>query len=58
MKNLVGNWEFSPIYTYQTGTYFTVQSNIDSNLNGDTASDRAIFNPNGNPDYRFRHFGD
>lgn len=49
LKNLVGNWEFAPIYTYQTGTLYTVQSATDSNLNGDTASDRAVFNPNGNP---------
>lgn len=49
MKNVVGNWELAPIYTYQTGTYFTVQSGIDSNLNGDAGPDRAIFNPNGNP---------
>ncbi len=49
MKNLVGNWEVAPIYTYQTGTLFTVQSGVDSNLNGDSAPDRTIVNPNGNP---------
>jgi hypothetical protein len=49
MKNLVGNWQFSPIYTYETGEWADVQSGIDSNLNGDTAGDRAIFNPNGVP---------
>jgi len=49
MKNLAGNWELAPIYTYQTGTLFTVQSGVDSNLNGDTAPDRAILNTNGNP---------
>jgi len=48
-KNLVGNWELAPIYTYQTGTLFTVQSAVDSNLNGDTAPDRALVNPNGDP---------
>jgi hypothetical protein len=47
LKNLVGNWEFAPIYTYQTGTLYTVQSGVDSNLNGDSAPDRAIVNPNG-----------
>lgn len=47
IKNLVGNWEFSPIYTYETGEWGDVQSGLDSNLNGDTAGDRAIFNPNG-----------
>ena len=47
MKNLVGNWEVAPIYTYESPEYFTVQSGIDSNLNGDSASDRTILNPNG-----------
>jgi len=47
MKNLVGNWEIAPIYTYQTGTLWTVQSGTDSNLNGDSGPDRGIVNPNG-----------
>jgi Carboxypeptidase regulatory-like domain len=47
MKNIVGNWEFAPIYTYQTGTLVDVQSGIDSNLNGDSAGDRAFVNPAG-----------
>jgi len=50
MKNIVGNWEFAPIYTYQTGTLVDVQSGVDSNLNGDSAGDRAFINPSGNPD--------
>ncbi len=49
MRNLVGNWDISPIYTYQTGTLATVQSGVDSNLNGDTAGDRTFVNPAGNP---------
>jgi hypothetical protein len=49
MKNLVGNWELSPIYTFQTGVFFTPQSGVDSNLNGDSAPDRTIVNPSGNP---------
>jgi hypothetical protein len=49
MKNLVGNWEIAPIYTYQTGTWFTVQSGLDSNLNGDSGGDRAYLNAGGNP---------
>jgi hypothetical protein len=49
MKNLLGNWEVAPIYTYQTGTLATIQSGVDSNLNGDTAGDRASINPTGNP---------
>jgi hypothetical protein len=47
MKNLVGNWEIAPIYTYESPEYFTVQSGVDSNLNGDSAPDRAIVNPAG-----------
>ena len=47
MRNLVGNWELAPVYTYQSGTLIDVQSGIDSNLNGDSAGDRAIINPNG-----------
>ena len=47
MKNVVGNWEIAPIVTYQTGTWATVQSVADANLNGDTAGDRAIINPRG-----------
>ncbi len=47
MKNVVGNWEFAPVYTYQTGTLVDVQSGIDSNLNGDTAGDRTFVNPSG-----------
>ena len=33
MKNIVGNWEIAPVYTYQTGTWATVQSAVvDSNF--------------------------
>ena len=47
MKNIVGNWTFSPVYTFETGEWVTVQSQQDANLNGDSAGDRAIFNPTG-----------
>ncbi len=47
MRNIVGNWEIAPIYIYESPEYFTVQSGIDSNLNGDAAGDRVIVNPNG-----------
>jgi hypothetical protein len=47
MKNVAGNWEVAPIVTYQTGTWATVQSVADANLNGDTAGDRAVINPAG-----------
>jgi outer membrane receptor protein involved in Fe transport len=49
MKNVVGNWQFSPIYTLQAPEYATCQSAVDSNLNGDSASDRCIYNPAGVP---------
>ena len=47
MRNLLGNWEFAPSYIYESPEYFTVQSAIDSNLNGDSASDRAMVDPAG-----------
>jgi len=47
VKNLAGNWEFAPIYTFESGGYYTPQSGIDSNLNGDSAPDRVIVNTTG-----------
>jgi hypothetical protein len=48
MKNVVGNWEVAPIFTYESPQYYTVLSGINSNLNGDsTAIDRTVFNKNG-----------
>lgn len=47
MKNVVGNWLIAPLYTFQSGTWYTVQSGADANLNGDTAGDRVIINPAG-----------
>lgn len=47
MKNLVGNWEVAPIYTFESPESATVQSAADSNLNGDTIGDRTIDNLNG-----------
>jgi hypothetical protein len=47
MKNVVGNWQFSPVYTFETGEWVTAQANQDSNLNGDSAGDRAVFNATG-----------
>ncbi len=48
LKNAVGNWEVAPVYTYQSPEYATVQSGVDSNLNGDAAGDRTVINPHGN----------
>ena len=47
MKNVVGNWQFSPIYTFESPEYATVQSAVDTNGNGDNAGDRSIYNANG-----------
>lgn len=48
-RNLIGNWLFTGTYIYESPEYVTVQSGADSNLNGDSAGDRAIVNPAGNP---------
>ncbi len=47
LKNLAGNWQVAPIYTFESGELFTPQSGVDSNLNGDSAPDRTIVNPAG-----------
>ena len=49
LKNLVGNWEISPIYTYESPEYATALSGDNANLNGDSgaAIDRPMVNPNG-----------
>jgi hypothetical protein len=47
LRNLVGNWELAPTYTFQSPQYTTVQSVADSNLNNDSASDRVFINPAG-----------
>lgn len=46
-RNVLGNYQFSPVYTFETGQWGTPQSGIDSNLNGDNAGDRVIFNAGG-----------
>lgn len=47
MKNVVGNWNISGTYTFQSPEYATIQSGVDSNLNGDAAGDRTVINPSG-----------
>ena len=49
VKNLVGNWLLAPIYYFESPEYATVRSGVDSNLNGDSAGDRTVFNPQGVP---------
>jgi len=46
-RNLLGNYEIVPVYTWESGQWGTVQSGIDSNLNTDGAADRSIVNPAG-----------
>ncbi len=46
-KNVLGNYEFAPIYTWESGQWGTVQSGRDVNLNADGAGDRVVFNPKG-----------
>lgn len=49
VKNILGNWQLSNVYTFQSPEFLTVQAGRDSNLNGDSFSDRAILNPTGVP---------
>jgi len=49
VRNLVGNWQFSPVYTLQAPEYASCQSAIDANRNGDSTGDRCIYNPAGVP---------
>jgi hypothetical protein len=47
MKNVAGNWQFSPVYTYESPEWITIQAARDANLNIDTAGDRGILNAAG-----------
>ena len=49
LKNIVGNWTITPIYTYESPEYATVLSGTNSNLNGDSgaAIDRSNINASG-----------
>jgi len=49
LRNGVGNWAFTTIYTYESPEYATVLSGDNANLNGDSgaAIDRTIINPLG-----------
>jgi hypothetical protein len=48
-KNLIGNYSVSGTYQVESPQYATVQSNVDANLNNDSAGDRAIINAAGDP---------
>jgi carboxypeptidase family protein len=47
VRNVAGNWEFAPVYTFESPEFATVQAARDANGNGDTWGDRAILNPSG-----------
>ncbi len=47
MRNVIGNWLVGGIYTAESPQIGTVQSGLDSNLNGDAAGDRSVINPAG-----------
>lgn len=49
LRNLVGNYEVSGVYTAESPEWVTPQSATDSNMNTDAAGDRAIVNPGGVP---------
>ena len=46
-KNVLGGYEITPVYIYETGQWATLQSALDSNLNLDNAGDRVLFNSAG-----------
>jgi hypothetical protein len=46
-KALLGGFQVSGTYTYESGERITIRSGNDANLNGDNAGDRAILNPTG-----------
>ncbi len=47
MKNVIGNWNLSGTYTFQSPEMATVQDGVDANMNGESTGDRPITNPNG-----------
>jgi hypothetical protein len=46
---LTRDWTIGGTWMAETGTWGTVRSGVDSNLNGDSLADRAFINPNGDP---------
>jgi hypothetical protein len=47
VRNLLGNWEVAPQWQFQSPEFFTPQSGVDANLNGDSAPDRTLINAKG-----------
>jgi hypothetical protein len=48
-RNFLSNYEVAGTYIAESPSYATPQSGVDSNYNGDAATDRVIVNPNGTP---------
>jgi len=46
-KNVLGGYEITPVYIYESGQWATLQSGRDANLNLDNAGDRVMFNSAG-----------
>jgi hypothetical protein len=49
LKAVLGGFQINGIFQIQSGQPITVLAGRDANQNGDSAGDRAIFNPNGDP---------
>jgi hypothetical protein len=49
LKAALGGWQVNGIFQIQSGQPITPQAGRDANRNGDAAGDRALFNPNGDP---------
>jgi hypothetical protein len=49
VRTVLGGFNFTGTWTLESGQKATVLSGNDSNLNGDSAGDRGIINPNGVP---------
>ena len=49
LKAVLGGFQLNGIFQIQLGQPVTVLAGRDANRNGDSAGDRALFNPNGNP---------
>jgi hypothetical protein len=49
LKAVFGGFQVNGIYQIQSGQPITIQAARDVNRNGDAAGDRALVNPNGNP---------
>jgi hypothetical protein len=47
LKQVLGGWQLSGVTQFQSGRPFTVITNVDSNGDGNTGSDRPNINPSG-----------